>query len=138
MERYTKDNIEDWDFRRWQSILNRDPTDPFASEYWKADRFLSENFTFVFLVEHLRLAKLKSMLDSDYAMLSDDKMDVLLTDFGVAVLGHTSSWRDTFTRMGRLNRRITKALVREWEKNGRLRLTILPLDMEKQFPGLSG
>ncbi len=52
------------------------------------------------------------------------------------MLPHLTSVRDVFTSGGRVKRRIVKSLVREWRKYGRLRLTVLPPDLQESFPGL--
>lgn len=134
MTQYTKKNIEDWDFRTWVSPVNGDPSARMLVDSG-ADRFLSENFTTVIATDAWRLTIFKQILKSGYASLDEQKEHVVLTPAGVGMLPYMTSWRDMLTSHGRFNRKIVKALVREWGKNGRLRFTILP-NMQEQFPGL--
>ena len=130
--RYSERNIEDWDFRSWRSPLLEGGSafdDP-------ATDFLEEHFLEVLAIDHLRLSTLNSLILEGYARRPDESGDVFLTPFGEQVLAHLTSARDLLTRRGRLHRRIVKSLVREWQKNGRLRLTLLPPDLGESFPGL--
>ncbi len=134
MTEYTLKNIEDWDFRTWRSPL-RDGGSSFADPI---NLFLSEHFNEVLVVDFVRLNILKTILDNGLGELTPDKSDVLLTPEGEAALPYVTSWRDLFTSDGRRHRRIVRSLVREWRKNGRLRFTILPPNMEEDLPGLFG
>jgi hypothetical protein len=126
------DNIEDWDFRSWRSPL-REGGSSFSNPI---TLFLTEHLNEVIAVDFLRINVLKTMLDNGLGRLTADKFDVVLTPEGEAALPYVTSWRDRLTQDGRLHRRIVKSLVREWEKNRRLRFSVLPSDMRENFPGL--
>jgi hypothetical protein len=132
---YTTRNIEDWDFRNWTSPLKRDPSSWMKADD-EADSFLMGHFVTVLAIEHTRLLIVADLLKQGYAKLSDDKADIVLEPLGAAVLPHMTSWRDVLTSEGRSYRQVVKALVREWRKNGRIKSTILPIDMREHFPGL--
>jgi hypothetical protein len=129
--RYTDKNIEDWDFRSYRGPLLRgglsygDPMVLFLASHWGQ----------VLKTDCLRLPILNSLIDNDQATLTPDG-DVMLTPFGEEVLPYMTSPRDALSQSGRENRRIVKSLVREWDKYGRLRYTILPADLSESFPGL--
>ena len=101
-----------------------------------ATLFLEEHFVQVLAIDHVRLTMLNTMVERGQATLLRESGDVLLTPLGEQVLPHMTSARDLLTRDGRLRRRIVKSLIREWRKNGRLRFTVLPPDLEESFPGL--
>lgn len=129
---YSERNIEDWDFRSWRSPLLEGGSafsDP-------ATLFLEKHFLQVLAIDHVRLTMLNTMVERGQATLLQESGDVLLTPFGEQVLPHMTSARDLLTRDGRLRRGIVKSLIREWRKNGRLRFTVLPPDLEESFPGL--
>lgn len=135
MPTYTRDNIEDWDFRSYVSPLRRDK----AAQMWHdtgAERFLSTHFTEVIAVDYARIVLLDTLIKHGVGELSDDKEYVMLHPGGESVVRHMSSWRDLLTQDARFQRRVVKSLVREWEKYGRLKFTIMPPDMREQFPGL--
>lgn len=80
---YTKRNIEDWDFRH--ATPRSLPTD--FKYNGAGSLFLMENYTEVLLVDHTRSIILKSMLDHKYAVFSDGRESILLTDFGEEMVG---------------------------------------------------
>jgi hypothetical protein len=131
--RYMKDNIEDWDFRAFRNIEDENRwTVPGIAQM---DSFLEPNFMYVLAVDHVRLNILQFLLDDGDAELTPEG-DVILTPSGQDLLPHMTSLRDILNSGKRLQRTIIKSLLREWEKNGRLRLTVLPPNMRETFPGL--
>lgn len=132
---YTRDNIEDWDFRSYVSPLHGSMEERMRIAPG-VELFLSTHFTDVLAVDYLRIVFVKGLVESGIGELSDDKEYVTLYPGGEAIIRHMTSWRDSLSSDGRFRRRIVKSLVREWEKYGRLKFTIMPADMKKQFPGL--
>ena len=113
--RLTRRNIEDWDFRN---------TDLDA----ETDKFLSDHYTEVIAVEEFRLTMLTALVEAGYATVAEDREYVELEPEGFFTLHALSKPELLFTRRGRLQRRIAKALLREQSKHRRLRLTIIPRD----------
>lgn len=123
MARYTKHNIEDWDFR---DCSLDDPSDDI-----EAETFLSENYTTVVATDHLRLLIIKALIEEGVAELDDDKRHARFTiEHGDAFLAGMKRAESRFSFEGRLQRSILQALRRENRKYGRLRVTILPLRAE--------
>jgi hypothetical protein len=132
---YTMDNIEEWDFREYRNILDDDRWR--VPDITRMDLFLGEHFTDVIAVDHIRLHLLHSLVTGENALgeLTPDGY-VVLSPLGQEILPRLTPWRDRLTATGRLHRKVVQSLVREWEKNGRLRFTILPSNMRAVFPGL--
>jgi hypothetical protein len=129
--RYTDKNIEDWDFRSYRSPFLKgglrfvDPMVMFLASYWGQ----------VLTTDYLRLTILNALIDHGRATLTPEG-DVMLTPDGQGALPYMTRPRDVLTKQGREDRRIIKSLVREWNKYGRLRYTILPADLSESFRGL--
>lgn len=118
--RYTKNNIEDWDF--------------FPPRDIEAELYLSENFISVVAVEDVRIQLVKAIVDKGWGEVAEDRVHIRLTEQGVSIVKYgLTSWRDLLSGERRFYRRIAKSLSREHEKYGQLRGTLLP-----EMPGFKG
>jgi hypothetical protein len=126
--RYSQSNIEDWDFR------NTNMDSPDYDVY--ADLFLSRNFTTVVAINSLRMVTIKHLVDGGLMELTDDGDHVRFREYdaceGAEFLQGMTSGYGRFSRDDRLSRKVVAALSREYGKNDKLRVTILP-----PMPGLA-
>jgi hypothetical protein len=120
--RYTKHNIEDWDFR--------DCSLDSPSNDIEAEDFLSENYVTVVATDAARLILIKRLVEHGIVELDDDKRHArFVIEHGDAFLAGMKKGESRFNSEGRFYRSIIEALRRENRKYGRLRVTILPLPL---------
>jgi len=114
--RYTKHNVEDWDFRDC-SLEN-------PSDDLEAENFLSANYTTVLATDQPRLLIIRTLLEEGVVEFDDDKRHVRFV-IGPAddFLAGMKSAESRFTYGGRLQRSILESLRRENRKYDRLRTT---------------
>ena len=116
MARYTKHNVEDWDFRDC-SLEN-------PSDDLEAENFLSANYTTVLATDQPRLLIIRTLLEEGVVEFDDDKRHVrFVIDLADDFLAGMKSAESRFTYGGRLQRSILESLRRENRKYDRLRTT---------------
>ena len=122
--RYTDENIEDWDFRR--------PLSPAEVALSDEGRFLRERLTYVLRVQEERLLKIKIAVKNGVAEPTEDGEYVVLAHPQHFKEMHCATWlRDYLTSSGRLTNLVGKSLWREWEKYGRIKIRLLPTEVER-------
>jgi hypothetical protein len=114
----TEKNIEDWDFRE---------VEPGSD----ADYFLTAHYATVVAVDAVRVSIIALLIDHRFAEVIPTSGEVRLINSGRGILRGMRSNHSRFTREGRFYRQISGAMLREYDKNGRLRLTLLPRKAEK-------
>jgi hypothetical protein len=143
----TKKNIEDWDFRRLERGSD-------------ADVFMSANYRDVLFVAGLRTFWIEGLVEKGLARLSADCEYIVPVSDGEFYRAHhgvLESATGTFemrpdihfdnrfalfhattrppfhgwlTHSGRVERRVLRSLWREWTKDGRIKVHLLPTEQE--------
>jgi hypothetical protein len=113
--RFTTENIEDWDFR----LPGTDP---------EADRFQLDNAELVALVASMRRRWIVVYLEDELLRWWDNRN--LIVPYGAESSFERATRASLRDRLGRerrrLDARIRRSLWREWEKYGRIKLSLFP------------
>lgn len=116
--RYTKRNIEDWDFR---NCYPDSPTHDSA-----ASLFFGSHYTDAYAVSLARAEVMNALVEYGFGAVEEDREHVRLVKGGDKYLAGFKSAESRFTREGRFYRRVIQSLRRENRKYGHLRLNIMP------------
>jgi hypothetical protein len=143
-ERFTYDNIEDWDFRDPDLL---EMSDPVASmwfmTYWP-DVLAVEAGRLPVIIRLVEsgAAELVTRDEGDYVVVKKAPFELKTPEGDSVTVNDASRYMADFLHTGRLRRRtstgrfeaqVKQSILREWEKHGRLKVSIRPRpDIDEQ------